>query len=143
MYKYLENRIKELKAEDYIILLGVRENKWNYYKAADIFIMPSFNFKGDIEGFGVVFLEANICKLPVIGTYSGGIPDVIKNGINGLLVKPRDHNDIENALLKLICDEDLRRKLGDTDRKLAIEKYEWNVIGKKLEDILKNISNLY
>jgi len=139
MYDFLKKRIEKFKAEKYIMLLGKKENKWDYYKASDIFIMPSFNFKGDIEGFGIVYLEANMCKIPVIGTYSGGIPDVVKNEINGLLVKPRDHKEIRNALLRLINDEEFRIRLGISGREFVIKNYEWNVICKKLENILKNL----
>ena len=75
--------------------------------ACDIFILPSYD-----EAFGVVYLEAMSFKKPVIGTEGEGIEDIIKDGENGLLVKPRDVASIVEKLELLIRSPKLRNELG-------------------------------
>ena len=91
---------KNLKLEDKVTFLGnVTDNIRNkYLKASDIFILPSIATPKSIEGFGIVYLEANYYNLPVIGTISGGITEAIEDHKSGLLIKPNDLDDlIESA----------------------------------------------
>jgi len=103
------------------------EEKNAWYNLADIFIMPARNINNnDFEGFGIVYLEANMHRLPVIAGNSGGVRDAVVDGINGLLVNPKDINDIQNAIIKLAQDKDLRQKLGEQGYKRAIKNFNWN-----------------
>ena len=71
-------------------------------KNCDIFVMPAFEDRhGDIEGFGIAFLEAGLFGKPVIGSYSGGIPDAILQGQTGLLIQPQNSNELVNAIKHL------------------------------------------
>ena len=67
------------------------------YNLCDIYIMTSMptDERGDSEGFGITFLEANACGKPVIGTNVGGISDAINDGFNGFLIKPNDSLELE------------------------------------------------
>lgn len=76
------------------------------YGQADVFTMPSL-----VEALGVVFLEAMACGLPVVGTSVGGIPEIIKQGYNGLLVEPANAAHLAHALIQVLTDNTLRQQL--------------------------------
>ena len=87
--------------------------------------MPSREEKGGcVEGFGLVFLEANACGAPVIGTWSGGIPDAVVHGESGWLVKPGDAASLATAMDRLLTDEPLRRRLSQGGRERA-RRFTW------------------
>ena len=98
-------------------------NAW--YELCDIFIMPSRNIKGDFEGFGIVYLEANLHGKPVIAGDSGGVRDAVVNNVNGLLVNPESTTEIKNAIIKLCKDEGLANKLGQQGKERAIKDFNW------------------
>ena len=106
-----------------------------YYAASDVVIVPS---KDKSEGFGLVILEANACGKPVIGTNVGGIPSVIHNELNGLIVPPNDPQDLARAIYRLLRDEGLRVCMGREGRRLA-EKYDWTIIAKATEEIYEEV----
>jgi glycogen(starch) synthase len=91
-------------------------NQW--YADADVFCMPS-----RFESFGLVFIEAMMFGLPVIATDSGGIPEVVEHGGNGLLVAPEDPVALREALRRLVVDADLRAAYGRRSRALYEEKF--------------------
>jgi len=103
---------KKLKVEQYITFTGTVKDVSFYYRKADIFIMPSIELNGDVEGFGLVFLEAGIHSLPVIGTRSGGIPDAVVHKKTGLLVNPGNVKEIVASIQTLINNYELRKKLS-------------------------------
>lgn len=88
------------------------------YAAADVFIMPSRILRDsagqacDVEGFGVVYLEASQYGLPVIAGNSGGVPDAVADGISGILVDPESVDSISDAILKILKDGSLAETLG-------------------------------
>jgi len=101
-----------------------------YYNACDIFVMPSRYIveRGDAEGFGVVFLEANAHRKPVIGGNSGGIPDAIVDGKSGLLCDPDDVGSLVCSIKKLLGDPALSARLGEqgylrVKREFTSERY--------------------
>ncbi|MFX1317487.1 MAG: glycosyltransferase family 4 protein, partial [Promethearchaeota archaeon] len=92
----LKRLTEKLNLKKEVKFLGTIDAKRRneYYKLSDVFAMPSIKKKNDIEGFGIVFLEANYFKIPVIGAASGGVPEAIIDGKTGLLIKPNDLNDL-------------------------------------------------
>lgn len=108
-----------------------------YYCAADIFVLPSIiDRHGDMEGQGVVYAEAMACKIPVIGTDTGGIPDVISRDV-GLLVKEKDPEDLANGIIKLLKDSKLRKSMGEKAYKLVQERFSWDRIAEVYVRIFK------
>ncbi len=109
------------------------------YAQADVFTMPSL-----IEAFGVSFLEAMACGLPVVGTSVGGIPEIIRNGYNGLLVEPGNAQQLAETLLQVLQNNRLQQQLIkgglDTVSQFTVERmmsctyrvYE-DVLGVNLE----------
>jgi glycosyltransferase involved in cell wall biosynthesis len=82
-----------------------------HYRRATIFVMPSL-----IEAFGVVFLEAMAAGVPVIGGDTGGTRELIQDGVNGFLVRPRNHRELADKIVSLFEDEAIRRRLIDGGR---------------------------
>lgn len=114
-----------------------------FYRACDLFVMPSrmlMNSAGepvDVEGFGIVFLEANLYQKPVIGGDSGGVPEAIKNGYSGLTVDPTNSHEISSAIDKLLSDSNLAELYGRQGRERALDKFDWNHEIKKLKSLLE------
>ena len=94
--------------------------------------MPSRQIKEDFEGFGIVYLEANLCSKPVIAGDSGGVRDAVKNGINGLLVNSENIEEITEAVIKLAKDKNLREKLGRQGKERVIKEFNWEKQTKKI-----------
>jgi len=123
-----------------IIFLGkiTDEEKWAWLNLGDIFIMPSRQIKEDFEGFGIVYLEANLCSRPVIAGDSGGVRAAVEDGVNGLLVNPINTEEIAETIIKLAKDKDLREKLGKQGRERAIKEFNWEKqVGKIHNTIIK------
>jgi len=97
------------------------------YSRAYVLVLPSF-----AEAFGMVLLEAMASACPVIGSASGGIVDVISNGVNGYLFGTGDALDLASKIDMLLSNESLRKSLGLNSRRIATEVYDWRVIAKKL-----------
>ncbi len=126
----LKDLTGELELENQVTFLGrtSHEVRNNFYKLSDVFIMPSITKKSEIEGFGIVFLEANYFNLPVIGTASGGIVEAIVDGETGFLIKPNDLDDLIDKVLVLYTDEDKRKKMGEAGKQRVIQEYSWEKI---------------
>jgi glycosyltransferase involved in cell wall biosynthesis len=137
MLTELQDMARKFDLEDDVIFLGFveEEKKAFYYKSADIFCLPSTNMA---ESFGIVNLEAMASGIPIVGSDLGGIPDIIKDGENGLLAKPRDHQSLANVLLILLKDDDLRLKMGNNGRK-RVEEYSWDKIANETENLYRDI----
>jgi len=103
------------------------------YSQADIFVMPSLT-----EALGVVFLEAMASGLPVIGTNIGGIPEIIQDGINGLLVPPDDSTALARALTKLLVDVELRKEISGNAQKM-VQRFS---VGRMMETTYQIYSSL-
>ncbi|MBU2250135.1 glycosyltransferase family 4 protein, partial [Patescibacteria group bacterium] len=123
----LQAKISELKLSDKVIIITDVDNqeKNNWLNLCDIFIMPTKNINGDFEGFGIVYLEANIAGKPVIAGDSGGVEDAVIDNFNGLLVDSENLDQIANAIIKLAKDLSLRQKLGEQGRQRAIKDFNW------------------
>jgi len=108
-----------------------------YYNLADIFIMPSrIENQNDVEGFGIVYLEAGLFAKPVIAGKSGGVEDAVIDGKTGILVEPNNSSAISNAILKLLNDGKLANKLGVQGQKRVLSKFQWSKQISKLKNIL-------
>lgn len=126
----LKKIAKNLNIEKEVIFLGFcdLETRNKFYKLSDLFIMPSISTKDNVEGFGIVFLEANYHKVAVIGTDTGGIKDAIVDQETGLLVKPNNLNDLVEKILIFYNDKNLREKRGLTGCKRVINEFTWDKI---------------
>lgn len=109
------------------------------YHEADIFLLTSVNINdNDFEGFGLVFLEAGACGKPLIGTFDCGIEDAVVDGVTGILVPQNDVKKTAEAVLKLLDNPELARKLGENSRKRA-RQMSWDNVASKYLSVYKQI----
>jgi glycosyltransferase involved in cell wall biosynthesis len=125
----LREKILPLHVEDYFRLhpLTYGTEKLNFFHNADIFVYPSYS-----EGLPIAVLEAMACGLPIIASRVGGLPDIIQDGINGILVEPGKPDQLASALQKLANDHQLRISMGKEGYHHVSEKH----------DIRKHVSEL-
>jgi len=113
-----------------------RDQVANILGEASIFVLPSLK-----EGLPLSLLEAMACGKPVIGSDISGINSVITNWENGLLIPHGNHEALADAVLTLLSDENLRRRLGQSARQLMMEKYSWNMVIDKVEKVYNEAIN--
>src|SRR5712692_247081 len=104
----LERQVREYHLEKHVLLPGFRTDVLGCIKGFDVFAMSSVT-----EGLGTSLLDAMACSKPIVATSVGGIPEVVVDGDNGLLVAPRDHAAMAGAIVRLLTDAGLRRRMGD------------------------------
>jgi len=110
----LERLIAERQLAGHVTLAGRVSNQalLDHYAIADVFVMPHRQLSsGDTEGFGVVFLEANACGVPVVAGISGGALDAVQNEVNGLTVDGENVSAIAQAIVRILEDAALRDRL--------------------------------
>lgn len=107
------------------------------YHLCDVFVMTSRDVPDEpIEGFGLVYLEANACGKPVIGGRTGGVPDAVEHEVNGLLVDPERPDEIAGALLRLLAEPELAMRLGEQGRKRVLERFTWDHVATRFQQAL-------
>lgn len=99
----------------------------DWFRTCDVFVLPSREIQssGHVEGFGIVFLEAGACGIPVIGGRSGGVVEAVQDGVTGVLVNPGDSEDLAEALLKILRNPDRARAMGQAGRTRAERAFTW------------------
>ena len=140
--KSLKNHIKDLNLENHVQIVSnvSDEDLLKIYNSSDLFVLPSIvDSQGNTEGLGVVLLEAMACKLPVIGSNIGGIPDIIQNKETGLLVPEKDVLELFRAIICLIEDTKLSKKLANNGYNKVIVKFSWEKIAKEYIDIYSSL----
>jgi phosphatidyl-myo-inositol dimannoside synthase len=134
----LKIQISNSKLEKNILIINdaTDADRDEWYRSCDIFIMPSKNINGDFEGFGIVYLEANLAGKPVIAGNNGGVGEAVIDGMNGLLVDSYNNNNIAEAIFKLASNKSFADKLGAQGRERAIREFDWRKQIKKIYDII-------
>lgn len=139
--KHLEEMVKNNKITN-VTFIGHLGNNTRFliklYSRADVFVAPSI---WD-EPLGLVILEAMACETPVVVTRKGGIPLAVKDGKNGLFIKARNSTDIAEKVNYLIKNDKLRLNMGKRARKIAEEKFDWDIIADKFINIYQKFSNI-
>jgi glycosyltransferase involved in cell wall biosynthesis len=103
----LEKQIKDGRLEKHVIMAGFRPDVLSLHKSFDIFVLSSTT-----EGLGTSLLDAMACGKPIVATAAGGIPEVVEDGVTGLIVPPKDDRALAAAIVKLLKDRQLRERLG-------------------------------
>ncbi len=133
--KAMMNYAKEELGERVVFTGAIDRNSLRIlYSNAYCFVLPSL-----AEAFGMVLLEAMASGTPTIGSTAGGIPDIIIDGVNGLLFRKGDWKDLASKLLMLIADKNLRNELATNARKYAEKYYSWFSIASSLSMIYKGL----
>lgn len=141
--KRLKQMSTDLGLEEVVRFIGnVNTKNLPYaYGASDLFMMPSRNRGSDVEGFGLVFLEAAAAGIPSIGSTDGGIPDAVLDGETGLLVPPKNPKRLSNALEKILMDTAYRKQLGNAAYERA-KALSWEQLANKIMSELRTHSTL-
>jgi glycosyltransferase involved in cell wall biosynthesis len=110
---------------------------FKYYEDASVFCLPT-----TFEPFGIVFIEAFMYKLPVVATDIAAIPDFVKNGENGYLVKPKNIPQIAQALNNLLANPNQCKIFGEEGHRLVTEIYSWDKVGYRMKEVIESVVNL-
>jgi phosphatidylinositol alpha-1,6-mannosyltransferase len=110
-----------------------------HYAAGDVFAMPCRTRRGglDVEGLGIVYLEASAVGLPVIAGDSGGAPDAVRDGETGFVVDGRDVAQVAARLTELLQDAGRRHAMGASGRAWVQREWPWDVLAARLTDLLQ------
>ncbi len=103
----------------------------DHYRMATVFAMPSRQGPRDIEGFGIVLVEAGACEVPVVATRAGGIADAVADGETGLLVPQENVDALREALLRLLQNPEESLRMGKRARQRVLEGLTWEATGDK------------
>ena len=105
----------------------------------DLFVMPNVPIDGDIEGFGVVMLEAGLCGMPSIAARIEGIQDVITDGVNGYCVDALDVDGFADIINRYAAAPASLDKLSETARSHTIETFAWPTVCAQIVATLKKV----
>jgi phosphatidylinositol alpha-1,6-mannosyltransferase len=136
----LKRLVQELNVTDSVYFEGDIDNKKlpQFYASADIFIGPSvIPESGDLEGQGVVFLEAMASGCCTIGTSIGGIPMSVVHEKSGLLVEQKNSQQISQAVIRILEDSILRNRLKQEGRNHVVNNFDWQVIARRYQDLFE------
>ena len=109
-----------------------------HYAAGDVFAMPCRTRRGglDVEGLGMVFLEAAACGRPVVAGTSGGAPEAVQDGVTGHVVEPRSAETVARTIGDLLDDPARARAMGAAGRAWVEERWSWATIAKTFDQLL-------
>ncbi len=135
---YAINRMKEiawkLGVYDKVYFTGyLSDEELNkVFKISDVLVVPSL-----YEPFGIVALEGMINKLPVVVSDTGGLSEIVEDGINGLKAPPNNSEELAKRLIILFSDENLRNRISELGYKTAKERYNWREIAYETLEVYK------
>ncbi|MEU8270750.1 glycosyltransferase family 4 protein, partial [Sphaerisporangium sp. NPDC049002] len=136
----LEQAISSGGLSDSVIVTG--SVPWNrlpaYYDAGDVFAMPCRTRLGglDVEGLGIVYLEASATGLPVVAGASGGAPDAVREGETGVVVDGEDPAAVASALTALLKDPVRAREMGERGRAWIEREWRWDLVAERFAEVL-------
>jgi glycosyltransferase involved in cell wall biosynthesis len=126
---HVEQAARELGVSERLILTGTVHDVQlgNIYRLADVFVMPNVSVPDDVEGFGLVALEASLMGLPVVASGIDGIPDAVRDGQNGVQVQPEDAAGFVSAIQRVLrMPDDQRSELGRRVQDYTRAHYSWS-----------------
>ena len=136
----LARLVDELGLHEDVVFAGAQP--WGatppYFAAGDVFCMPTRTRKAgfEVEGLGIVYLEASACGLPVVAGDSGGAPDAVQDGVTGYVVDGRSLDDIAGRVSTLLLDRDLAREMGQWGRRWVEQRWRWDDLAAQLQHLL-------
>lgn len=135
----LKRQAKEKKLEDSVTFTGfITPNTefLKYYNSSHVFVLPSLN-----EGMSNSMLEAMASGMPIIMTPTGGAEELIKEGVNGYIVRFKNSNDIAEKIEKLISNPELTKRMGEESRRIA-EQMSWRSVAEKYHELYSGLVHL-
>jgi phosphatidylinositol alpha-1,6-mannosyltransferase len=139
--KFLRREIAKLHLSNDVQMLGriTYDQLPKHILLGDVFVSPSRSRLAglEVEGLGIVYLEAGSCGLPVIAGDSGGAPDAVQKGKTGLVVDGRSVNEIADACIELLSNSTKAKEFGASGRIWAVDNWNWDLWGNKFAEVLK------
>ncbi|MFC1514702.1 glycosyltransferase family 4 protein [Candidatus Omnitrophota bacterium] len=137
----LKTLVKRLDLDEQVIFISGVDHCLTpqYYNLCEVYILPCRQIEstGDLEGFPLVFLEANSCAKPVIGGRAGGSQEAIVNGKTGFLLDDSlDHDEVAETILRLLFDQDLSLRMGQAGVARVKEFFTWDILAGRLKQVL-------
>ena len=139
----IEAAITKLKITEHVRLLGALSDGdvTKLYQISDVIVLPVLDVEDDVEGFGIVALEAAASGKPVVATRVGGIPDAVEDDKSGILVAAGDYTGLSRAITALLRDGPFRAALGEFGRCRVREKFFWAGVGRCYEKLISEIGS--
>lgn len=139
----IEAAITAAGMADHVRLLGrVTDQLYEAaYNGADVFVMPNIPVPNNLEGFGLVVLEASLCAVPVVAAATDGITDAVSNGHNGLLVPVQDAAAFAQTIGQLLNDPVAAKQFGQQSRAFTLAHYQWPAIAERYLEVYKNLQS--
>lgn len=137
----LRDQIKHLELEHAIRMLGYLDDYdvARLYSVCDVFTLPTGeDAGGHVEGFGLVFAEANAYGKPVVAGRSGGVIDAVVDGETGILIKPGDAKACADAIISLLNDPERAKAMGETGRKRIESELNWTAFVKRMMEVVES-----
>lgn len=131
----LNRQVKEIDVEDMVFFLGFRKDVPQILASLDLFVLSSH-----LEGMGSILMDAMACRLPVVATKVGGIPEVVIQGETGLLVPPRRPSALAKSILKLYNDRALASRLGERGYEVVHQKFSAESMADKIINVYDTIA---
>jgi len=131
----LDKQVKEINVEDIVFFLGFREDIPQILASLDLFVLSSY-----LEGLGSSIMDAMACRLPVVATKVGGIPELVVHEETGLLVPPRRPTSLAKAILRIYENRDLGKQLGQRGYELVHRKFSAEAMADKIIDEYERIA---
>lgn len=133
---HLENRVEKLGMQKNFLFLGARDNVEEIYPLLDLFILSSVN-----EGMGRALLEAMACGKAVVATKVMGIPELVIDGVSGILVPPKDSDALAEEIINLLRDRNKLRKMGKAGREMvrACSYFDSKAMVKRIENLYQEL----
>ena len=138
--EHLENLVRKLNLQENVTFAGriLYDKLPSYLSAADLFAMPSRSrfFGLEVEGLGIVYLEASACGIPVVAGNSGGAPDAVLEGITGLCVDGTNVEQIASAVIAICSDAQRASVMGANGRNWIVDQWRWEIWSKEFNSLL-------
>jgi glycosyltransferase involved in cell wall biosynthesis len=129
----LKEQVERTGLANKVLFLGWRPDVDEIMGCFDIFVLPSLN-----EGMGRVLVEAMAAGLPIVASRVGGIPDLVKDGENGLLVPPADATALAKAISALLEDKEKRKRMGEVGTKICLQ-YSTEAMVEQIDDLYRDL----
>ena len=133
--EHIEKQVHQHHLEKHVLVPGFRADVLGCLKGFDVFVMSSVT-----EGLGTSLLDAMACSLPIVATRAGGIPEIVEDEVNGLLVPPRDHTALARSIVRMLKDAGLRQRMGEAGFARVRERFTVERMVQQTADVYRRVT---
>jgi phosphatidylinositol alpha-1,6-mannosyltransferase len=139
-YEFLRRLVEKERLTDHVQFLGELndESLLSCYQQCDLFVLPNRQVGNDIEGFGIVLLEAQACGKAVVAGESGGTAETMRALETGRVVPCDSHDQLAAVVVELLNNTGLRAQMGHAGRQWVVEHFDWTVLRQRAEELFNS-----